>query len=74
MFNKIHDSTQQDKIDSFIDSLTYWQTINLWATLLVAKNKSGSLRDAREEAELQYSDISQFKYELNEALNSPIYK
>lgn len=74
MFKKINDSIRQDEVSSFVESLTYWQAINLWATLLVAKNKSRSLLDAREEAELQYSDISQLKYELNEALNSPIYK
>jgi hypothetical protein len=74
MFKKFRDNIQQDDVNSFVDSLTYWQAINLWATLLVAKNKSRSLLDAREEAELEYSDIGKLKYELNEALNSPIYK
>lgn len=74
MFKKIYNSVQQNDVSSFVDSLTYWQAINLWATLLVAKNKERSLLNAREEAELEYDDLDKLKYELNETLNSPIYK
>ncbi|APU71423.1 hypothetical protein [Companilactobacillus crustorum] len=73
MFKKNNNVVDVDATSSFIDSLTYWQAINLWATLLVAKNKSKSLKQARNEAEVKYSDIDKLKYELNEALNSPIY-
>lgn len=74
MFKKFYNNIQQNDVSSFVDSLTYWQAINLWATLLVAKNKERSLLDAREEAELEYDDLDKLKYELNETLNSPIYK
>lgn len=59
------------KIYKFINSLDYWQAINLRMTLLKAKNPNDSEEDIRIQAVTEYSDSEKLKYDLEEALNSP---
>lgn len=57
-------------INSFLERLDYWQTINLHVTLLQAEQDI-SFEKAREQAVVDYSDPSKLRYLLEEAINSP---
>lgn len=61
---------RQDKspFDSFLDSLTYWQKINLYTVLKLGQNNI-SFEDAKWEAVAK--DDKDLKYLLEKALNSP---
>ena len=43
-----------NQISSFLNSLSYWESINLRSTLLKAQNKGMSSEDAYEQATLDY--------------------
>ncbi|KYK53858.1 hypothetical protein IMAU10237_00833 [Lactiplantibacillus plantarum] len=60
----------QDPIDSFIDSLSYWQELNLLTVLIKSQHPELSLSEAKREAVL--ADDDELRSELDEALNSPI--
>lgn len=59
-----------NNVNSFIKSLDYWQTINLYTTLKQAKMDI-SFEDAKSEALANYSDNNKLQYMLEEAINSP---
>lgn len=63
-------------ISSFLESLNYWEEINLRMTLIKAQynqSKFGiSDKDAYEQALMEYDDNEQLKYDLERALKSGI--
>lgn len=67
---KALDTPKMDNLASFLSSLTYWQTINLYITLLQARSNI-SFNDAKKQAIVNYSNASNLKKMLNESLNSP---
>lgn len=64
MFKKSND------VDSFLKSLDYWRKINLYITLIQARNDI-SFEDAKSEALVNFDDPDKLKYMLEEAINSP---
>lgn len=60
----------KNNINLFINGLTYWQTINLYITLLQAKEDI-SFAEAKTQAILNYSKPEKLEYLLEEAINSP---
>ncbi|WP_132139954.1 hypothetical protein [Limosilactobacillus reuteri] len=64
MFFKRH------KLNSFLNSLNYWQTINLYTTLKQARMDI-SFEDAKLEAIENFGDSDMLRYMLEEAINSP---
>ena len=56
--------------DSFLNSLDYWHSINLYITLRQAESEI-SFKEAREEAILNYGNPDKLKYMLEEAINCP---
>lgn len=63
-------SFQGAKVDSFLESLNYWQTINLYITLKQARMDI-SFEDAKSEALGKIDDTNALRYMLEEAINSP---
>lgn len=61
----------QDPIDSFLNSLTYWQLINLRTRLILGKYPEKNFSDAKRQAVVEFYDEDKLKYDLEEALNSP---
>ena len=61
---------RSDNIHSFLDSLTYWQTINLFTVLNVGQNDV-SFSEAKEQAMLDFADTKKLEFLLEQALNSP---
>lgn len=59
-----------DKITTFLQSLSYWQTLNLCITLLKAQSDI-SYDDAKSEALTYVTDSEKMHYLLEEAINSP---
>ncbi|WP_283578635.1 hypothetical protein [Limosilactobacillus ingluviei] len=59
--------------DSFLKSLDYWRTINLYITLLQAQTNM-SYDEARFEALKNYDNQDKLKYMLEEAINSPVLR
>lgn len=57
-------------VSSFLKSLNYWQTINLYTTLKQARVNI-SFEDAKLEAIENFSDNDMLRYMLEEAINSP---
>nr|WP_321314971.1 hypothetical protein [uncultured Ligilactobacillus sp.] len=70
MFKPIFQSSDSS-FEKFINSLNYWQAINLRMTLLRSKRPNDSEEDIRIQAVTEYSDSEKLKYDLEEALNSP---
>lgn len=64
MFKKSND------VDSFLKILDYWRKINLYITLIQARNDI-SFEDAKSEALVNFDDPDKLKYMLEEAINSP---
>lgn len=60
----------KNNISSFIDSLSYWQTINLFTILNVGQKKV-SFIEAKSQAELDFADTKKLEFLLEQALNSP---
>lgn len=60
----------KNNIDLFINGLTYWQAINLYITLLQAKEDI-SFAEAKRQAILNYFEPEKLNYLLEEAINSP---
>lgn len=61
---------RSDNIHSFLDSLTYWQTINLFTVLDVGQNDV-PFSEAKEQAMLDFADTKKLEFLLEQALNSP---
>ncbi|PWF24340.1 hypothetical protein DF212_00220 [Lactobacillus johnsonii] len=61
---------QSNNITRFLNKLTYWQTINLYITLLQARSDI-SYTQAKEEAIVNWDNPEKLKYLLEESLNSP---
>ncbi|WP_225432102.1 hypothetical protein [Limosilactobacillus reuteri] len=61
---------RSDNIHSFLDSLTYWQTINLFTVLNVGQNDV-PFSEAKEQAMLDFADTKKLEFLLEQALNSP---
>lgn len=61
---------KSNDVDSFLDSLDYWRTINLYITLRQARSNI-SFEDAKSEAIVNFGDPDKLKYMLEEAINSP---
>lgn len=61
---------RSDNIHSFLDSLTYWQTINLFTVLNVGQNDV-PFSEAKEQAMLDFTDTKKLEFLLEQALNSP---
>lgn len=55
-------------IDSFLNSLTYWQQLNLQTVLILGQSNLG-LDEARSKA--LTNDDDDFRFLLEQALNSP---
>ena len=54
----------------FLDNLTYWQTVNLYITLLQARSDL-SFMDAKKQALANCSNRDKLEHLLDESLNSP---
>lgn len=54
----------------FLDNLTYWQTVNLYITLLQARSDI-SFMDAKKQALANCSNRDKLEHLLDESLNSP---
>lgn len=61
---------KSNNVSSFLKSLNYWQTINLYTTLKQARMDI-SFEDAKVEALEKFDDKDALKYMLEEAINSP---
>ncbi|MGV3201492.1 hypothetical protein ACEE97_06565 [Limosilactobacillus reuteri] len=61
---------KSNDVDSFLDSLDYWRTINLYITLRQARSNI-SFEDAKSEAIVNFGNPDKLKYMLEEAINSP---
>ena len=61
---------RSDNIHFFLDSLTYWQTINLFTVLNVGQNDV-PFSEAKEQAMLDFADTKKLEFLLEQALNSP---
>lgn len=61
---------KSNDVDSFLGSLDYWRTINLYITLLQARSNI-SFEDAKSEAIVNFGNPDKLKYMLEEAINSP---
>lgn len=59
-----------DNLDSFLDSLTYWQEINLY-TVLTMGSSHKSYSEAKKEAILEATEDDNLKDLLDRSLNSP---
>ena len=64
---------KSNNVSSFLKSLNYWQTINLYTTLKQARMDI-SFEDAKVEALEKFDDKDALKYMLEEAINSPNHK
>lgn len=64
---------RSDNITAFLDSLTYWQAINLYIMLDQMKHGS-SFEEAKGNAIANYSYPDRLHYLLEEAINSPYPK
>lgn len=60
---------KSNNVNSFLKSLDYWRTINLYITLRQAESDI-SFEDARAEALVNF-DTDKLKFMLEEAINSP---
>lgn len=61
---------RSDNIHSFLDSLTYWQTVNLFTVLNVGQNDV-PFSEAKEQAMLDFADTKKLEFLLEQTLNSP---
>ena len=61
---------KSNNVNSFLKSLDYWQTINLYTTLKQAQMDI-SFEDAKVEAIEKFEDPEALRYMLEEAINSP---
>ena len=64
------ENSKINNVTLFINGLTYWQAINLYITLLQAKEDI-SFDEAKRQAILNYSEPEKLNYLLEEAINSP---
>lgn len=64
------DTISDSEINRFLDSLSYWQSINLYV-VLAQTQMDYSFKEAKEEAVVNYTDSNKLKYLLEEAINSP---
>ena len=60
----------RDNIDTFLNSLNYWQTINLY-TVLAQGQYNLTYNQAKAKAMIDFGDKSKLKILLEQALNSP---
>lgn len=67
---KALDTPKMDNLASFLSSLTYWQTVNLYITLLQARSDI-SFMDAKKQALANCSNLDKLEHLLDESLNSP---
>lgn len=67
---KALDTPKMDNLASFLSSLTYWQTVNLYITLLQARYDI-SFMDAKKQALANCSNLDKLEHLLDESLNSP---
>lgn len=67
---KALDTPKMDNLASFLSSLTYWQTVNLYITLLQARSDI-SFMDAKKQALANCSNRDKLEHLLDESLNSP---
>ena len=61
---------KSNNVNSFLKSLNYWQTINLYTTLKQARMEI-SFEDSKSEALVNFGNPDKLKYMLEEAINSP---
>lgn len=61
---------QSNNITKFLNKLTYWQSINLYITLLQARSDI-SYDDAKAEAIVKWNNPDELRYLFEESLNSP---
>ncbi|WP_076655218.1 hypothetical protein [Lactiplantibacillus plantarum] len=61
-----------NQISSFLNSLSYWESINLRSTLLKAQIKGMSSEDAYEQATLDYEDPKNLEFDFERALKTGI--
>lgn len=59
-----------NNVDSFLNSLNYWQQLNLYITLLQAR-ETISYFDAKTEALSKVLDPGKLKFLLEDSINSP---
>lgn len=71
--NLFSDFVSDHDIDTFLDELSYWQSVNLY-TVLAQISESCSFQEARKEAIAYCTDSSKLHHLLEEAINSPAPK
>lgn len=69
MFNK-NKNFKTDKVKSFIDSLDYWENINLRIALIRNTNTKISDQEAYDQALVEYKNTDQLYYQLNKVLKT----
>lgn len=69
MFNK-NKNFKTDKVKSFIDSLDYWENINLRIALIRNTNAKISDQEAYDQALVEYKNTDQLYYQLNKVLKT----
>lgn len=70
MFNLFESFSSQDNITKFLNSLDYWQQLNLY--IMLYQVRAGvSYEDAKSEALANVMDQKNLHYLLEEAINSP---
>lgn len=58
------------QIDSFLNSLSYFEEVNLRMTLIRAKHPKMSLEDAHRQAVIEYSDPGKLKFDFERAIKT----
>lgn len=70
MFNLFESFSSQDNITKFLNSLDYWQQLNLY--IMLYQVRAGvSYEDAKSEALANVMDQKNLHYLLEETINSP---
>ncbi|MCV3315616.1 hypothetical protein NVV78_06625 [Pediococcus ethanolidurans] len=69
MFNK-NKNFKIDKAKAFIDSLDYWENINLRIALIRNTNAKISDQEAYDQALVEYKNTDQLYYQLNKVLKT----
>lgn len=66
----MNDNNIDHRIDSFLNSLSYWESINLRVTLIEAQDKAVSQKEAYEKATLEFSSPEKMKFDFERAIKS----
>lgn len=70
MFEKIFKNDLDHQIDSFLNSLSYFEAINLRMTLIRANDPQISLKDANDKAVIEFSNPRKLKFDFEKAIKT----